>query len=442
MERRAPGALATWSAPECPFTIEYATRVLEDIRLAVAEAFFSLPRGGAEIGGILLGKHEDRRLVISGYAALDCEHAMGPSFTLSPADLERLAELLASAARNPGDSRPVGWYHSHTRSEIFLSDADQEIHRRYFPEPWQVALVLKPHTFEPMRGGFFFRESGGSMRAAASYQEFVLDPLPAIPVPGDSAPRPAPRARHEPQLREPALAISGEPAPTVEAALAPPPVAVVHDLPAPKFAQVHPARSWRWLGIPVAVSLGLALGAAGFQTRQVWLPRLTEAIERIRPGSGAPHIGLNTIDSDGQLQIRWDRGSAAVRAGTGAILEIADGSPGARGIRLDAAQLQAGLFTYARESDRVDVALIVNQPHGQQVREMTGFLGKLPDRKTAAGDSALRRERDELAAQAAKLKSDLDAQIARNAYLSKRLAQAQADLQRRRLENQSRDPIK
>ena len=57
MERRAPGALATWSAPECPFTIEYATRVLEDIRLAVAEAFFSLPRGGAEIGGILLGKH-------------------------------------------------------------------------------------------------------------------------------------------------------------------------------------------------------------------------------------------------------------------------------------------------------------------------------------------------------------------------------------------------
>ena len=36
----------------------------------------------------------------------------------------------------------MGWYHSHTRSEIFLSDADLEIHNRYFPEPWQVALVL------------------------------------------------------------------------------------------------------------------------------------------------------------------------------------------------------------------------------------------------------------------------------------------------------------
>src|ERR1035441_3608128 len=76
----------TWSVPECPFTIEASARVLDDIRLAVTDAFFSLPRGGAEIGGILLGKFEDGRLVISDYAALDCEHAYGPSFVLSPPD--------------------------------------------------------------------------------------------------------------------------------------------------------------------------------------------------------------------------------------------------------------------------------------------------------------------------------------------------------------------
>ena len=35
--------------------MEYPARVLDDIRLAVVDAFFSLPRGGAEIGGILLG---------------------------------------------------------------------------------------------------------------------------------------------------------------------------------------------------------------------------------------------------------------------------------------------------------------------------------------------------------------------------------------------------
>src|SRR5580692_7587886 len=32
--------LSTWGAPECPFTIEYAPRALDDIRLAVVDAFF------------------------------------------------------------------------------------------------------------------------------------------------------------------------------------------------------------------------------------------------------------------------------------------------------------------------------------------------------------------------------------------------------------------
>ena len=61
--------MAAWSAPECPFKIEYTPHVLEDIRLAVMDAFFSLPRGGAEIGGILLRPQDGRdggRLTRSG----------------------------------------------------------------------------------------------------------------------------------------------------------------------------------------------------------------------------------------------------------------------------------------------------------------------------------------------------------------------------------------
>src|SRR5580700_1774562 len=90
-------AETTWSAPQCPFSIECSPRVLDDIRLAVVDAFFSLPRGGAEIGGILLGTHEPARVVISGYMALDCEHSTGPSFTLSKNDEDKLAELLAAS---------------------------------------------------------------------------------------------------------------------------------------------------------------------------------------------------------------------------------------------------------------------------------------------------------------------------------------------------------
>ena len=170
------GALANWSLPQCPFGIEYSRKALDDIRLAVVDAFFSLPRGGAEIGGILLGRFDENRLQILDYAPIECEHAFGPAFTLSPADQTRLGEMMRQDY--PGGLRPVGWYHSHTRSEISLCDADLDIHNRYFPEQWQVALVLRPSTLQPTQAGFFFRESDGSIQTRNSYQEFMLEALP------------------------------------------------------------------------------------------------------------------------------------------------------------------------------------------------------------------------------------------------------------------------
>src|ERR1700740_2431749 len=90
-------ALATWSTPQCPFAIEYSRKALDDIRLAVVDAFFSLPRGGAEIGGLLLGRFDGQRLQILDYAPIECEHAFGPAFTLSPADQGRLEDTLRHA---------------------------------------------------------------------------------------------------------------------------------------------------------------------------------------------------------------------------------------------------------------------------------------------------------------------------------------------------------
>ena len=190
MDSPAGSRSAQWRAPECPFAIEYAVAVLDDVRLAVVDAFCSMPRGGVEIGGILLGDYQDGRVSIVNSAPLECEHALGPAFTLSPADQAKLEQQLA-ALPHRGNARPVGWYLSHTRSGIFLSQGDLEIYQRFFPEPWQVALVLKPHTLEPVRAGFFFRDASGAIHASASHQEFLLDPLPVRPVPGAQAARSA-----------------------------------------------------------------------------------------------------------------------------------------------------------------------------------------------------------------------------------------------------------
>src|SRR4051795_6860468 len=102
MEIHSENTFGIWSAPERPFGIEYSTRVLDDIRLAVTDAFFSLPRGGAEIGGVVLGRHETGCVVIDESVQLNCEHAFGPSFVLSAHDFGALEELLAAAKKNPG----------------------------------------------------------------------------------------------------------------------------------------------------------------------------------------------------------------------------------------------------------------------------------------------------------------------------------------------------
>jgi len=429
---------AIWKAPQCPFTIEYSLRALDDIRLAVTDAFFSLPRGGAEIGGILLGRNQTRRLAIEDYVALDCEHAFGPSFALSPRDHAKLAELLA-AEQNPEGLKPVGWYHSHTRSEIFLSEADQDLHKRFFPESWQVALVLKPHIFHPTRAGFFFREADGSIHAMDSYQEFVLEPLPVRPVPGGVAPpvesAPSARLRHGPGPRRPVITVAAEAAPQRSA---PPAEPASETQPAdglPRFLELPANREWRGFAAMLAIVIGVAVSVAGFQTWRLWLPGLTAAIRPAPQNS----IGLSAIDSDGQLQIRWDRDSLAVRQGTDAILQIDDG-PVPRNIQLDPLQLQTGTFTYGRRGEQIDVKLFIHLPNGQQSRGATSFLGKLPERKPQSEDPEIRKQRDALAEEAAKLRSDLAAEVARTRKLEQSLNEVKEVLQeqqRKRLDNQS-----
>jgi proteasome lid subunit RPN8/RPN11 len=441
----------TWKAAQCPFTIEYSLRALDDIRLAVTDAFFSLPRGGAEIGGILLGQRLKRRLVIEDYVALDCEHAFGPSFALSPRDQNRLAELLATAEQNPDGLKPVGWYHSHTRSEIFLSEADQALHQRYFPEPWQVALVLRPHTFNPTKGGFFFRETDGSMHAKASYQEFALAPLPVRPAPAGVAPatEPAPSAhlRRAPDARGPVITVTAEqasqgPAPgpggTAEPA-APASEASEGqpaDVPLPNFLAPPAERRSLWLVATVlTITIGLAAAVAAYLTQNLWLPRV---MARFWP---APQlsIGLNAVDHDGQLQIEWDGNSTAVRQAGSAMLEIDDG-PVRQEIQLDARHLKAGSITYGRQGERIDIKLAITLPGGQQAHGAASFVGKLPERKPPPEDPEIRKQRDALAAEAAKLKTDLAAEMARTRKLAKSLDEVKKVLQeqqRKRLESQS-----
>ena len=328
--------LYVWAVPQCPFSIEYPAALMNQVRLAAMDAFFKIPRGGLEIGGVLFGSLEPGRMRIQAFRMLECEHATGPSFILSDADRARLSGLLVSASeeRELAGLAPVGWFRSRTRSEISMSEADVALFDTYFPELRQVVLVLRPEVTRPTRAGFFFREGEGALRVESSYGEFVLeesavqDESPAPPL----APRPAPPPVHSPELSF---------------------------LTAPK-----PRQYSRPLLISAAC---LSLAAASLGARDLLVRRIPSP-ER---------FSLEALDRSGQLQFQWDRSARVVRQAHSGRVEITDGAA-KFSADLAAEQLQRGSFYYARQSERVDIHMIVVAADGRSTDEYAIFFGRLP----------------------------------------------------------------
>lgn len=446
----------TWSAPECPFLVEYTPRMLDSIRMDVSDAFYSLPRGGAEIGGILLGTWENGKLRLTGFRQLACEHAFGPSFNLSPADRLRLTQLIQET--KAAGEQVAGWYHSHTRSEIFLSEPDLQIYADFFPERWQIAMVLRPHTLRPMRAGIFFRDAAGAIHAKSAFNEITIEPpdkaghvaggsadvTPGIPgispasqVIVDAPPAPAEQDR--PARTVPVTFAAAEPL-TTDAVTAAPPAAPAasspepvptHPVPEPlpRFLnQAEPAPWPRWPKVAAILLCAAAIGAASYWKRDLWLPPVLAMLpaRQVTPPAPPtrdliPALGLNTVDLDGQLQIRWDRNSPAIAQASSATLHIA-GANAPPDITLDREHLLSGVFTIARQSERVDVAMSINAPGGVVVREATTYVGALPSPKpaeTANVQPVAPAPNGELLQEVRKLRADLEAETAHGKRLQK-----------------------
>ena len=203
----------TWRFSQCAFVMECSSAVLEQVRREVEQAYKS-HCGKLETGGVLFGNHEPERIQILAAKPLQCEHAMGPGFVLTENDLRRLAQLILAPATDPElkGLEALGWYHSHIRSRIFLSERDLQIHSRYFGAPFQVALVVRRESERPARAGLFFHEASGEMRTESSYEEFSIEAPPSaapeLKPPVVSKPAPTPRwtpppRQPQPRQREP-----------------------------------------------------------------------------------------------------------------------------------------------------------------------------------------------------------------------------------------------
>jgi hypothetical protein len=403
-ERALESKFESWSTHAVALTIEYPVEVMEEIRVAVFDGLRQLGHGGLEVGGVLFGARRTDSIRLLTWRPILCEHAQGPSFLLSPRDrvgLERVVELAKSDPDLKG-LQPLGWFLSHARSDIFLTTSDLEIYNDFFPEPWQVTLVLRPTSSGNTRAGFFLREADGSLRLESSYREFAIEPLQRL---GDAsfcelpvasppvASPPIPYVRREPNGGS--VRANAEPVDVAE----PPPLQI----------QERASAKGRWFWI-VPVCLALLLAGVLIKERYV-APREGLFYFRVHDGGDTVHI-------------EWDKNSPLIRASGLAVLDIKDGSATKR-YALTEDQLHEGNLTYARSSGDVELRMVVYPGSRAGVQEFARLISPhgTPSVSPASPSSVppdaigLRAERDQLEDRVKQLNAELGKQVARASQL-------------------------
>lgn len=386
-----------WSVEGRLPSIEYSLAALDEILRAVMEGFESFPFGGVEVGGVLFGRREGNGIQILASRPLACEYASGPGFVLSEKDQSALSRLLEECACDASlrDLVPVGWYHSHTRGEISISEKDLEIWNRYYPQPWQVAMVLQPRAGKPVRIGFFIREPDGSVRTEASYCEFEAEP--ASPA----------RRLAEPEEVQPTEQASPAP-PPLGPEQAQPPLAV--ESPEPSVPLPRSRRRQLWIGLVIALCL-LAAGGAVI-VPDFWSKPATRAVP--------PTLSLRVVERNGQTTIQWSPTAKAIREATAGWLEIADGAARVV-IPLNPALLSNGSFPVVRRSADLEVRLKVQPAGAAPVQEVARFLGRLPAEGVPETTAEPLPGMDQVRLEGEKLRATLAKQLAEQARLDREL---------------------
>lgn len=395
---RAPGPLETWSAPEVHLSIEYAAQILDEINAYAIEGLKQLSRNGIAVGGVLFGSRRDKSVRILTWRPIACEHIKGSALFLSPADRKALAQLLqeAKSDRELEGLHAIGWFVSHTREGILLNESDLEIYSHFFPWSWQITLVVRPSRDWRSRAGFFVRNSEGRVKSDASHREFQIDGAGAAPARSVQYPVIAEygAAANEAGAAEPAAVEPGASAATAEVEPATPAG------PKRSLSQARifsDRRLWIW-AVPVILAL------------IVW------AVVWQRPAAPpvSPSLGFRAFDSKGQLRLDWDQSSKAIEEATRGTLYIRDGGTAPVRLALDTSQLDAGTYLYARKSADVEVVLTVFPREGKPVEESARFVGPPVNLPHSDDSTELRKQRDVLVKENARLRDDLRRETNRN----------------------------
>ncbi len=176
MSPEATNEYGTWSAQRDSLRVEYSLPLFHEIDFAVSESYRRIPHGGIEMGGLLFGRAEPGRVRIDLFRPIHCEHALGPSFKLSDADLATLRAQVENAHADSElrDLQLVGWFISHTRSGLVMNEAELRIFNEVLPGEGKLTVLIKPEKFKPTLFAFLARTSAGDLTEEGAENPVLL----------------------------------------------------------------------------------------------------------------------------------------------------------------------------------------------------------------------------------------------------------------------------
>jgi hypothetical protein len=359
-----------WEVPGKPISIQLHFDVIDRVSPDILRGLGALKRRGAEVGGILLGSIQDGphpKVIVEDFVSVQSEYLTGPSYNLSPNDLVGFEAVLERCKSDPtGKLSVVGFYRSHTRDELYMDDADLALANRYFSEPGNVFMLIKPFATRPCIGGFFFWEDGQIYRES-TYLQFPFDrrelgggetrlapPTRNPQAEGSGSPLPPYTPAAE---REPELLVAAE-----QSWQQPPQATRTSSLSilAATEEQARPSNKlqWRWLLVPGFLAIAGVSGFVAYRNLDS-----AKASGGLISGDPALPLKLSVSERKSQLDVTWDRNAQSVTRARRGVLSISDGSK-RRDLELSGPQLRNGRVLYSRLSGDVNLRLEVF-PDGQ-----------------------------------------------------------------------------
>ena len=145
-----------WESADQSLTILLNLQVLDRLKQS------ALP--DEEIGGFLIGLSEDTgpgksRITIADFELVESSQQRGPHYELNERDRKRFARRVSRPLSGIDPKlRPVGFFRTHLRSDLYLATSDMGLMQSDFPGPKAVAMVIRLLP-DPM-AGFFLRKAG------------------------------------------------------------------------------------------------------------------------------------------------------------------------------------------------------------------------------------------------------------------------------------------